>query len=114
MFNPYLRMYNRLEEVSSSVNIKYVQYCNLCFTMMLFILILIVAIEVSPITKDAGILINDASETLQDYSLLVPKINGLIPEARNTTRILGHLIPEIKEGLKILRSLCYAEPKCNF
>ena len=107
-------MYNRLEEVNNNVNMKYVQYCNLCFTIMLFIIMLIIAVEVGPLAKDASILIRDASETLQDYSQLVPKINGLIPEAQNTTRILGHLIPEIKEGLKIMRSLCYAEPKCSF
>ncbi len=107
--------YRRLDEVvERNTNIKYVAYCNLCFTFLLFIIMIAIATELSPLAKDAGILIKDAGETLNDYGILVPKINGLIPEAQNTTRILGRLIPEIKQGMRILAQLCYNDPNCYF
>ena len=63
--------------------------------------------------KDAGILINDASDSLKDFSILIPEINNLIPEAKNTTRILGHLIPLIKNGMRQLTLLCDEAPNCH-
>ena len=107
-------VYRRIDDaVERNYDIKYVHYCNLCFSFLLFIIMLIIACELTPVAKDAGILIHDAGETLEDYGILIPKINGLIPEAKNTTRILGRLIPEIKQGLRIMRQLCYNDPNCH-
>ena len=44
---------------------------------------------------------------------MIPEINGLIPEAQNTTRILGHMIPRITQGMDILRQLCNQVPECH-
>jgi hypothetical protein len=65
--------------------------------------------------RDANVLINDASYSLHDFSVIMPEISLIIPEARNTTRILlGHLIPEINQGMSILRQLCLQDPECHF
>ena len=51
--------------------------------------------------------------TLKDITIMVPEINKLIPEAKNTTRILGHFIPRINQGLYILRQICAQDPQCH-
>ena len=79
-----------------------------------FIILFIIAIEIIPLVRDANVLINDASYSLHDFSVIMPEISLIIPEARNTTRILGHLIPEINQGMYILRQLCLQDPECHF
>lgn len=88
-------------------------YCNTFFSFSIFIILIVIASQLSPVVNDAGILINDASENLKDFSILIPRINNLIPEAQNTTRILGRLIPMIKNGMHQLRQLCYEAPGCH-
>ncbi len=88
-------------------------YCNTFFSFSIFIILIIIASQLSPVVNDAGILINDASENLKDFSILIPKINNLIPEAQNTTRILGRMIPMIRNGMHQLRQLCYEAPECH-
>lgn len=44
---------------------------------------------------------------------MMPEINKLIPEAKNSTRILGHMIPRINQGLYILRQICLQDPSCH-
>ena len=102
-------MYNLLDGTERDTKLL---YCNTCMVFIHFIILLIIAIEISPLVHDASILISDAGDTLRDFSILIPKINQLIPEAQNTTRILGHMIPEINQGMHILRQLCLQDPQC--
>lgn len=104
-------MYNLLD--SSEKEIK-VLYCNTCMVFIQLIILFVVAIQVAPLVDDANILINNASDSLHDLRALIPKINKFIPEALNTTRNLGHMIPEIKQGMRILRQVCVQDPQCNF
>ena len=103
-------MYRLLETTESEVKVL---YCNTFMVFLHLLILFIVAIEISPLVGDASILINDASDTLHDFSVLMPKINSLIPEAKNTTKILGRMIPEINQGLRILRQLCLQDPQCH-
>tara|TARA_B110000008_G_C16944650_1_gene553913 strand:+ start:309 stop:542 length:234 start_codon:yes stop_codon:yes gene_type:complete len=75
-------------------------------------MLFVIAIEIIPLVNDANVLINDASASLHDLSVIMPKINVILPEAQNTTRILGHMIPEINQGMYILRQLCLQDPEC--
>jgi hypothetical protein len=95
-------------------------YTNCFISFILFFILVGIAATLSPVTKDASILINDAGTTLKDISIiipeinqLIPEINQLIPEAKNTTRILGHFIPRINQGLYILRQICRQDPQCH-
>mgnify|MGYP006099683233 CR=1 FL=1 len=89
-------------------------YCNVMMTCVSFFTLFILAIEISPVVNDAGILINDASNNLKDFSIILPEISTILPEARNTTRILGQLVPEIKEGMSILHQQCMHDKNCHF
>ena len=97
---------------SENMQVKAI-YLNCIFSTISCIILLIIACILVPISKDATILIQDASVTLQDFSIMIPTINNLIPEAQNTTRILGHMIPEINQGMSILRQLCVQDPGCH-
>ena len=103
-------MYRLLETTDSEVKVL---YCNTFMVFLHLLILIIVAVEIAPLVGDASILIHDASDTLHDFSVLMPKINSLIPEAKNTTRILGRMIPEINQGLRILRQLCLQDPQCH-
>ena len=103
-------MYNLLESVDSDIKVL---YCNTFMVFLHLLILIIVAVEIAPLVGDASILIHDATDTLHDFSVLMPKINSLIPEAQNTTRILGRLIPEINQGMYILRQLCLQDPQCH-
>ena len=104
-------MYNLMDDTNRDQKIL---YCNTCLLLFLFVLLFCVALMVGPLAKDGSILIDDASETLKDYGSLIPKINALIPETQNATRILGRMIPEIREGLYVLTQLCRNDPNCHF
>jgi len=109
--------YHQMSDSSTmTLSINHVRaiYITTFLSSLIFLILLILAIELVPVIKDAGILINDASLTLNDFSIMIPEINGLIPEAKNTTRILGHMIPEINQGMRILAQLCLESPKCSF
>jgi hypothetical protein len=88
-------------------------YLNCFFSSLSFFVLIIIAATLSPVAQDASILIKDAGESLNDFSIMIPEINGLIPEAQNTTRILGHMIPRINQGMFILRQLCLQDPECH-
>ncbi len=88
-------------------------YLNCVFSSVLVLIMIIIAATISPLVNDANILINDAGQSLNDFSIMIPEINGLIPEAKNTTRILGHMIPRITQGLHILRQICIQDPNCH-
>ena len=88
-------------------------YLNCAFSFLAFFILIIIAATLTPVAHDASILIKDAGKSLNDFSILIPEINGLIPEARNTTRILGHMIPRINEGMYILKQLCLQVPQCH-
>ena len=103
-------MYNLLDDVERDSKVL---YCNTFMLVIHFIILFIIAIEIGPLVRDASILISDASDTLRDFSVIMPKINKLIPEAQNSTRILGHMIPEINQGMRILRQLCLQDPQCH-
>ena len=105
--------YQRLtNELSLDRNQRVVLYLNCVCSSFLFIIIIIIATTLTPVANDAGILIKDAVITLKDFRILMPEINRLIPEARNTTLILGQMVPEIKQGMRILRQLCIQDPAC--
>ena len=89
-------------------------YLNCIFSSVLVLTMIIIAATISPLANDANILINDASQSLNDFSIMIPEVNGLIPEAKNTTRILGHMIPEITRGLSILKQICRQDPGCHY
>ena len=103
-------MYNLLESTDSDIKVL---YCNTFMVFLHLLILIIVAVEIAPLVGDASILIHDATDTLHDFGVLMPKINSLIPEAKNTTRILGRMIPEINQGLRILRQLCLQDPQCH-
>jgi hypothetical protein len=88
-------------------------YVTCVCTLINFLILFIIAVMLGPVAHDAGILINDAGKSLVDLSIMIPEINHLIPEARNTTRILGHMIPKINQGMYILRQLCNQDPACH-
>ncbi len=88
-------------------------YLNCCFSALSVLILIIIAGMLGPVAKDAGILINDAGDTLNDFSVMIPEINHLIPEAKNTTRILGHMIPRINQAMYILRQICLQDPECH-
>lgn len=88
-------------------------YLNCCFSTLAFFVLVIIAANLTPVVQDAGILIKDAGESLNDFSIMIPEVNKLIPEAKNSTRILGHMIPRINQGLYILRQICLQEPSCH-
>ena len=88
-------------------------YCNTCFVLIQFCILFIVAIQIGPLIKDATILIHDASENLKDFSVLIPAVNNLIPKAENTTFVLAKMIPEINQGLNILKQICSNYPHCS-
>ena len=103
--------YSLLEDVETSTKVLYLNTCMMCIH---FLILIIIAAMLAPVAKDAGVLISDASTTLHDLGTIIPKINLLIPEAENATRILGHMIPEINEGIKILKQMCQQDPSCHF
>jgi len=103
-------MYKLIEPLERETKVL---YCNTIMVFFHFIILFIIAVEIIPLVKDANILINDAGKLLHDFSIIMPKINTLIPEAQNTTRILGHMIPEITQGMHILRQLCLQDPECS-
>ena len=110
-----MSFYRRINE-SRSDFLERNQLCALytiCFsTVFTFILMLILAIVIIPISNDASILLNDGSKTLHDFGILVPSVQKMMPEARNSTIILGRMIPEINQGLRILRQLCKQTSSC--
>ena len=101
--------YSLLDDADRSTKLLYLNTCMMCLH---FLILIIIASMLGPIASDAGVLINDASTTLHDFGNIMPKINKLIPEAQNATRILGHMIPEINEGIKILKQMCRQDPTC--
>jgi hypothetical protein len=107
-------MYNEINErLSLERNQVIAIYCNSFFSFLNFLILFIIAVELGPVVKDAGILLKDVGVTLKDISIMVPEINRLIPEARNTTLILGHMVPEINQGMYILRQLCIQDSICH-
>jgi len=88
-------------------------YLNCCFSTLAFLVLVIIAANLTPVVQDAGILIKDAGESLNDFSIMIPEINKLIPEAKNSTRILGHMIPRINQGIRILIQICVQDPGCH-
>ena len=113
MNNLYHRINNSNDEIELTINDIRIIYCNTFFSCLIFIVLLIIAVQLGPVVSDAGVLIDDASVSLKDFSILIPEINNLIPEAKNTTRILGHMIPLIKNGMRQLTLLCNEAPGCN-
>ena len=103
--------YSLLDEAERGTKLLYLNTCMMCIH---FLILIIIAAMLGPVANDAGVLINDASTTLHDFGTIIPKINLLIPEAENATRILGHMIPEISEGIKILKQICQQDPSCHF
>jgi hypothetical protein len=81
-------------------------YANCFFSALVFLVLVILAATLTPVAQDASVLIKDAGLTLKDFSII-------IPEAQNTTRILGHMVPEITQGMHILRQLCLQDPECH-
>ena len=88
-------------------------YLNCVFSFFAFFILIIIAATLTPVANDASILIKDAGKSLNDFSILIPEINGLIPEAKNTTRILGRMNPRINQGMFILKQLCIQDPECH-
>ena len=103
--------YALLEEAETTTKVLYINTCMVCLH---FIILIVIAAMLGPVANDAGVLIHDAGQTLADFGTIIPKINLLIPEAENATRILGHMIPEISEGIKILKQMCQQDPSCHF
>lgn len=112
-FDSITTNFNRMEKKEITDKHLKAIYCNACFSFLNFFIMLIIAIQLGPVVKDAGILINDASTSLHDFSIMIPEVQQLIPEARNTTRILGHMIPRINQGMDILKQLCIQDPACS-
>ena len=112
-FDSITTNFNRMER--NEITNKHIKaiYCNTCFSFFNFLIMFIIAIQLGPVVKDAGILINDASTTLHDFSIIVPDVQRLMPEARNTTLILGRMIPSINQGMSILNQICTQMPKCH-
>ena len=109
-----MNRYNQLnEKLSLERNQVIAIYLNCVLSFILFFILVGIAATLSPVAKDAGILINDAGTTIKDITIMIPEINQLIPEAQNTTRILGHFIPRINQGLYILRQICSQDPQCH-
>ena len=106
----FIIMYNLLEPDNRETTML---YCNTIMGFIQFIILFVIAMEIIPLVNDANVLINDASDSLHDFSVIMPKINVILPEAQNTTRILGHMIPEITQGMRILRQLCFQDPECH-
>jgi len=108
---------NRYQQINEKISLERNQviaiYANCFISFLLFFILVGIAATLSPVAKDAGILINDAGTTLKDITIMIPEINQLIPEAQNTTRILGHFIPRINQGLYILRQICTQDPQCH-
>ena len=103
-------MYQLLEPGNRETTVL---YCNTVMAIIHFIIIFVIAMEIIPLVNDAHVLINDASYSLRDLNVIMPEITLILPEARNTTRILVHLIPEINQGMYILRQLCLQDPACH-
>ena len=101
------------QQMIEEANQNRVIYVTCVCTLINFLILFIIAVMLGPVAHDAGILINDAGKSLVDLSIMIPEINGLIPEAQNTTRILGHMIPRITQGMDILRQLCNQVPECH-
>tara|TARA_B110000495_G_scaffold196090_1_gene204482 strand:+ start:348 stop:683 length:336 start_codon:yes stop_codon:yes gene_type:complete len=110
-------MSTRYSEITEHLKLEQNQvraiYLNCCFSALSVLILIIIASMLGPVAKDAGILIKDAGDSLKDFSIMIPEINGLIPEAKNTTRILGHMIPKIIQGMNILKQLCIQDPECH-
>ncbi len=107
--------YNELSErLSLDKNQVRAIYLNCCFSAINLLILFIIATMIGPLVNDASILIKDAGSTLNDFSIMMPEISSLIPEAKNTTRILGHMIPRINQGMHILNQLCIQDPECHF
>ena len=106
----FIIMYNLLEPGNRETTVL---YCNTTMVFIQFIILFVIAIEIIPLINDANVLINDASDSLHDFSVIMPEINVILPEARNTTRILGQMVPEINQGMHILRQLCLQDPECH-
>jgi len=113
MSNIYNRLTSDNETIELSINHLRVLYCNSFFSCLSFVILIIIAAQIGPVVTDAGFLINDASVSLKDFSILIQEINNLIQEEKNTTRILGHLIPVIKNGMRQLTLLCDEAPNCH-
>tara|TARA_B100001250_G_C19612102_1_gene705430 strand:+ start:473 stop:805 length:333 start_codon:yes stop_codon:yes gene_type:complete len=106
--------YHRLNEhLSLERNQIIAIYLNCVFSTLIFFILIIIAATLSPVAKDADILIKDAGVTLKDFSIMIPEITHLIPEAKNTTRILGRMIPRIYQGMYILKQICIQDPSCH-
>ena len=101
------------ERFSLEKNIVIAIYLNSFFSTLMFVVMVVIASTLTPVANDASILIKDAGISLNDFSVLIPEINGLIPEAQNTTRILGRMIPQINQGMYILRQMCRQDPACH-
>ena len=118
-FDSITSSFNRMEVSDIPINHVRAIYCNSCLTFINLIIMIIIAIQISPLVKDAGTLITDASISVHDFSILLPEIrtmlpevSNILPEAQNTTRILGKLIPEIRQGMTEIAQLCVASPSC--
>ena len=106
--------YQRLgERLSVERNQVIAIYLNCFFSFLSFLVLIIMVSTLSPVINDASILIKDAGDSLNDFSIMIPEINILMPEARNTTRILGQMVPRINQGMYILRQLCIQDPSCH-
>ena len=108
---------NRYQQINENFSLERNQviaiYTNCFISFLLFFILVGIAATLSPVAKDAGILINDAGTTLKDITIMIPEINKLIPEAKNSTRILGHMIPRINQGIRILIQICIQDPGCH-
>lgn len=40
-------------------------------------------------------------------------VNVVMPEMRQTLKILGKMLPEIESGMDILHQLCGSDPHCS-
>ena len=103
-------MYRLIEDADRDSKIL---YCNTCFVVIQFFILFIVALQVGPLVNDATVLIHDAGESLKDLAELIPAVNNLMPKAENTTFVLAKMIPEINQGLRILKQICSDDPRCS-
>lgn len=101
------------ENIPLSRNQIIVIYANCFFTALIFFALLIIILKLNPVLHDANLLIQDAGQNLNSFSSLLPDLQVLIPQAKNTTIIIRNMVPEIEEGLYIIRQMCQQYPGCH-
>ena len=83
-----MNRYQQLPEPSIFLdrNQAYVIYLNCVCSALSLLVLIIIASMLGPVVNDAGVLINDASQTMDDFSIMIPEVNKLIQNRKVTIK----------------------------